>query len=138
MNSEDDILEEVTKSEDILNILFDYVNEHFDDFGHHGNSNWWTNSEFGSSWSPFIETCFMLKGKEYNYKIRRCSTHPNITKYVEQFHISDFREKNSIFLKYPCRGLDVSWLKRDNPLFLALEHSEDYPSEEKEIERIKK
>lgn len=136
-------MEEINKSEDILNVLFDYVNDYFDNFGHHGGSNWWTNSDFGGSWSPFIETCFMLKGKEYDYKIRRCSTHSNITKYVEQFHRFHFREKNSHFFKHPCRGLDVSWLEQDNTIFLAIEHSEDSPSETtengmKEIERIKK
>jgi len=136
LNTEGDTLEEINKSEDIVNVLFDYVNDHFDDFGHNGDSDWWTKSDFGGSWSPFVETCFMLKGTNH-YKTRYCATHPNITTYVKQFH------ENSHFLECPCRGLDVAWLKQDNTIFLAMEHSEDSPSKttekgNKEIERIKK
>jgi hypothetical protein len=39
MSAEGDTLEEINKSEDILNVLFDYVTDYFNEFGHHGGSN---------------------------------------------------------------------------------------------------
>lgn len=128
------LLDKIKKSEDIIDRLFDYLMNHFDDFGHKD----WFKTEFGSSWSPFVETCFMLEGKKYDYKIRRCSTAKRITEYVEQFHRSDFREKYSHFFKHPCRGIDISWIEKNNNIFLAIEHSEDTPTTEKEIKKIKR
>lgn len=130
-------MDEINKSEDIIKVLFEYVEEHFNDFGH---TNWHT-SDFGGSWSPFVETCFMLEAMKYgnHYKIGHCYTQSNITDYIEKVHRSEFGRMYSPNEnppdKYPCRCFDVSWIEQDNSFFLALEHSEDSPSEIKRIQR---
>lgn len=139
-------MKDITNSEEIIDILFYFIIKNFNNFDHHG-SKWWWDTEFGGSWSPFVETCFMLEAMKYEkrYKIRSCSTHDNINKYVERFFRKEFGDRYEIgkpYSKYPCRCFDVSWIEQDNSIFLVLEHSEDSPSEsndkgQKEIERIK-
>lgn len=131
---------EINKSDSIIKILFDYVNDNFDKFGH---KDWWS-TDYGSSWSPFVETCFIREARIYGnrYKIRHCYTQSNITDYIEKVHRSEFGTMYSPNEnppdKYPCRCFDVSWIEQDNSLFLALEHSEDSPSESTEIKRIQR
>lgn len=124
----------------IINMLFDFVQKNFDTFGHQGND-WWWNTQYGGSWSPFVETCFMHEAMKYGgkYKIRSCSTQDNIYRYIEDFFRHEFGDRYELGnpdSKYPCRCIDVSWIEQDNSIFLAIEHSEDVPKP-KEIQRIK-
>ncbi len=134
-------MNDINSSEEIINVLFKFVKENFNDFGHCESKWWWNTEEFGGSWSPFVETCFMLEAMKYEkrYKIRSCSTHDNIYNYIERCFRPEFGDRYELgkpYSKYPCRCFDVSWIKQDNSIFLALEHSEDIPTET-EIKRIK-
>ncbi|MFZ3060193.1 MAG: hypothetical protein WA102_10730 [Candidatus Methanoperedens sp.] len=120
-------MDKINKPEDIINILFNYVKDNFDKFGH---ENWWNTKKYGGSWSPFVETCFMLEAMKYGglYKILCCYTQDNIKDYIRDFHESEFGEMYSLG-KYPCRDIDVAWLGQNNKYFLVVEHSEDIPDD---------
>lgn len=123
---------EINNSDDIINILFNYINENFDKFGH---NNWWKTEKYGGSWSPFVETCFMLEAMKYGdkYKILCCYSHEPITNYIHDFYSGKFPAD----CKYPCRDIDVAWLDKNNTYFLAVENSEDIPTEKSKIDQMK-
>lgn len=123
---------ESINSHDIINILFNYINENFGKFGHY---DWWNTEKYGGSWSPFVETCFMLEAMKYgdNYKILCCYSHERITDYILSFYGDKFPKDS----KYPCRGIDVAWLNKNNTYFLVVEHSEDIPTNKSKINEMK-
>jgi len=105
----------------IVNKLFDFIEEHFDKFECRGSDFGWWRSH--NSWSPFVETCFILWGEELcNQKqievIGHAFTHPNITKFMKIFD-KDYNKST----KYALRGFDVSWHDKSK-LILTLEHEE--------------
>ena len=105
----------------IVNKLFNFIEEYFDKFECKGSSfGWWRSP---NSWSPFVETCFVLWGEELrNQKqievIGHAFTHSNITKFMKTFD-KDYNKST----KYSLRGFDVSWHDK-NRLILTLEHEE--------------
>ncbi|MBU3966756.1 MAG: hypothetical protein KKG76_05170 [Euryarchaeota archaeon] len=124
-------MEEIKKATDIIDILFNYVEENFDNFGH---KDWEHTEKYGTSWSPFVETCFMLEAMNTGlYKILCCYTHDNIDTYIHDFHEKEFGEMYEMYSlkKFPCRCIDVAWLDLNNRYFLAVEHSEDIPDQVK-------
>ena len=105
----------------IANKLFDFIEEHFDKFECKGSSFGWWHSP--NSWSPFVETCFLLWGKnlikenEINV-VGHAFTHSNITEFMKMLTIKYNKDT-----KYALRGFDVSWHNKSR-LILILEHEE--------------
>ncbi len=124
----------------ITEILFDFIKQHYNDFGHHHKkrekSKWWHNHNYGKqigkrgdSWAPFVEACFINEGEKRGYgnndgKIGHSFTHPNITKVFSEILKRSLpynkRHKYDDYL-----SIDVSWRNKENKLIFALEHSED-------------
>ncbi len=115
----------------IIEILFDFIKQHFNDFGHHykkgEKSKWWHNHNYGKqigkrgdSWAPFVQACFIKEGEKLNYKIGECRTYPNLKDFMKGIKHPYGSSAN----KYPCRCYDISWVNDAGELFLALEHEE--------------
>ncbi len=131
-------------SVEIVDILFDFIEDHFDKFKHryepkHNGQEkwWWINHEYGKdrgargeSWAPFVEACFVMEGEITTFNVGHC--YGNDTHNVENF-IEDTFKRPYNHSKHPCDssskggggGIDVSWRGNDNKYFLALEHSEN-------------
>lgn len=105
----------------IANKLFDFIKEHFDKFECKGSSfGWWRSPR---SWSPFVETCFVLWGDELIKQnkidvVGNAFTHSNITKFMKILKIKYDKDT-----KHVLRGFDVSWHDKSR-LILILEHEE--------------
>ncbi len=116
-------LGDINNSDDIINILFNYVKDNFDKFGHQ-EPDWWWNTDYGSSWSPFVEACFILYGEKNQYQIHHSFTHPNITDFMRVVHCKKYDHSN----KHTIKGLkhisDINLLN-SGICILSLEHSED-------------
>ncbi len=129
---------EINDSDDIIKILFDYVKNNFDNFGHRRSRffwwwetrHWWMNPEndFGSSWSPFVEACFIEAGKKYpNYEIF-CSLQNS--EQLKNYMGASYRHPNP-------KKSDIDFFdKNANKFVLSLEHSEDSP-QQKQIDNYK-
>ena len=115
MNSVD-----LTENE-IINRLFDFILQNFNKFECQGkNIDWWLKP----SWSPFVETCFILWGEELIKRnkisnIGHSFTFPNITEFLKYFKKNPY-DKNT---KDPDMGFDVSQ-HDESCTILALEHEE--------------
>lgn len=123
-------------SVEIVDILFNFIEDHFDKFKHRPDW-WWKNHEYGKdrgvsgeSWAPFVEACFVMEGEKTPFNVGHC--YGNDTHNVENF-IEDTFGVSYDHNKHPCdslskgrgKGIDVSWRTDDNKYFLALEHSEN-------------
>lgn len=132
-------LGEINDADDIINILFNYVKENFDKFGHQ-EPNWWWHTDYGSegssSWSPFVETCFILYGEgedrdnpryEIFYDVVGWGVEP-IKKFMKNVHCLDVH-------KYPSDNSDIN-LKDNGNYILSLEHSEDGRPRDRQLRNI--
>lgn len=117
----------------IVEGLFNFIKDNFDGFEHRkrkGEKNWWHNHKYykngqkqgkrGDSWSPFIQTWFMIEGGSLNYKIGECRTYPNLKDFMKSLNHPYGDESK----KHPCRCYDISWVNQDGELILALEYEE--------------
>lgn len=140
-------LGEINKSEDIISILFDYVLKHFNDFGHqntvnhrdtgHQNTDWWWHNRFveTGSWSPFVETCFIIYGRENLYQIHHDYTHPNITTFMWIVHHEKYDGSNKCTIQNLDNKSDINLLYRGN-IILSVEHEEKGNTKELQLENI--
>jgi hypothetical protein len=134
----------ITEKE-IIETLFSFIKDHFDDFNHQprGNDKWWLSTQYGHSWAPFVEACFILEGEkrcygEVNNKIGEIGhsyTHPNITN-VFQKMLKNPEPYNSQTRYLDFDLIDLSWRDKNDKLILALEHSEDGSKTDNQLKEI--
>jgi len=106
----------------IIDEFFKFIKNHFDDFNQQKSQtqNWWTYN----SWSPFVQTYFIILGRKQNLFVGASFTAKTTTTEIKKFMIKigiipDIKD----FIKPPDLCFDVSW--HDNYKFiLGLEHEE--------------
>lgn len=74
--------------EELINILLDFIERHFNNFKHKrrdGNNTWFT-----PSWSPFIQACFIEKGRSLNLEVGSSYTSPNLGNFWKKYISGDY------------------------------------------------
>lgn len=119
-------------TEDIIfTNLFEFMKYYFDFFGHHKHSNsWW----LANSWSPFVEACFYIWGKEINCNVGMSYTFPNFPIFLEIINYIDDANK---FQKPIDEGYDLSWRDENKNCILKLEHEETGDTPDKQLKEIR-
>ena len=115
------------KKEELIDVLFAFIERHFNNFNHlkkDGNKTWFT-----PSWSPFIQACFIEKGRTLNLKIGSSYTFPNLRIFRENYIASDFEKPID-------RGFDISWHDDNYEFILGLEHEETENTSEGRLNNI--
>lgn len=113
--------------EEIINDLFHFIERHFNNFNHKkrdGNNTWFT-----PSWSPFIQACFIEKGRSLNLKLGSSYTFPNLKNFWENYIGGDFEKPID-------RGFDISWHDDNYEFILGLEHEETGNTSEGRLKNI--
>jgi len=118
-------------TEDIIfTNLFEFMKYYFDFFGHNKYSNsWWLTN----SWSPFVEACFYIWGKEINCNVGMSYTQPNFPRFLKDINYIDDAKK---FQKPIDEGYDLSWQDENKNFILKLEHEETGSTQDKHLEEI--
>jgi len=115
----------------IFTNLFEFMKYYFDFFGHYKSSNsWW----LANSWSPFVEACFYIWGKEINCNVGMSYTFPNFPNFLENINYIDDAKK---FKKPNDEGFDLSWQDGNKNYILKLEHEETGGTPDKQLEEIR-
>lgn len=115
------------KKEELIDVLFAFIEIHLNNFNHlkkDGNKTWFT-----PSWSPFIQACFIEKGRTLNLKIGSSYTFPNLKIFWENYIADDFEKPID-------RGFDISWHDDDYEFILGLEHEETGNTSEGRLKNI--
>lgn len=115
----------------ILKFLYEYVNDHFNQFGHYvpiGDKfeSWWHHHKYGTSYQPIVQMCYIRKGQELGFAVREHHSQPNITKLAWDLHQMKYDRdtKNKAYEKIDvCWGDDEGSFASDN-LTLALEYED--------------
>lgn len=113
--------------EEIINDLFHFIKRHFNNFNHKksdGNNSWFT-----PSWSPFIQACFIEKGRSLNLKLGSSYTFPNLKNFWKNYIGGDFEKPID-------RGFDISWHDDNYEFILGLEHEETGNTSEGRLKNI--
>lgn len=113
--------------EEIINDLFHFIERHFNNFNHKkrdGNNTWFT-----PSWSPFIQACFIEKGRSLNLKLGSSYTFPNLKDFWGKYIGGDFEKPID-------RGFDISWHDDNYEFILGLEHEETGNTSEGRLKNI--
>lgn len=119
-------------TEDIIfTNLFEFIKYYFDFFGHQKDSNsWWLTN----SWSPFVQACFYIWGKEINCNVGLSYTFPNCPNFLEKINYIDNANK---FQKPLDKLYDVSWRDNNQNFILKLEHEETGSTPDKQLKEIR-
>lgn len=135
-NKEDKSIAELN-AENILKYLFEYVNTHFNQFGHHvarGDrfESWWHRHKYGTSYQPIVQCCYIRKGKELGFGVREHHSQKRITELAWGIHGIKY-DRQTKMKSYD--NIDVCWAENDssfdsNNLILALEYEDSGKLEE--------
>ncbi len=115
----------------ILKYLYEYVNDHFDQFGHYvpiGNKfeSWWHHHKYGTSYQPIVQMCYVLKGQELGFTVREHHAQKRITELASGMHGIKY-DRETKMKSY--NNIDVCWGDDDhsftsNELTLAFEYED--------------
>jgi len=116
---------------DLLKYIYEYVNTHFDQIGHHvpiGEKfeSWWHRHNYGTSYQPIVQCCYIRKGRKLGYSVREHHSQKRITELALGIHGVQY-DRETKMKSY--NHIDVCWGINDNcfdsnSLTLALEYED--------------
>ena len=117
-------------SKDILRYLYEYIDTYFNQFGHapigKKFDSWWHQHEYGTSYQPIVQCCFIRKGRQLDLSVREHHSQKRITELAKGVHGVKY-DRQTKMKSY--ENIDVCWAKNDsgfntNNLILALEYED--------------
>lgn len=115
----------------LLNSLVEYFQSYFDKFGHYIRRNeiggdWWHRTNFGTSYQPMVQMCFILKGQALGFDVREHHAQTNITDYAREVHNIEYNRETKC---KSYKNIDICWAKDDTSylqdnLILAFEYED--------------